>query len=235
MTNLQIVNTLFNFKNTNLTVIHNNEDDSYWFIGKEVASALGYSDTSQAIRKHCEGVVEMTLPSAGGNQNTKIIPESDIYSLIFGSSKPDAKDFKRWVTTEVLPSLRKTKEYKMEQKPMSTLEILAAQIAQMQLQEKQIQLLAEQNKVINTKLEDMSDKLENIVGANDYFTVVGFVNINKIKLPPKSENTVGRIAAKISKQRLIEVKKAPDSKYGMINSYREDVLHEAVEVFNLIN
>ena len=151
------------------------------------------------------------------------------------SKKAEAEAFQDWVTTEVLPSLRKTGEYKIEQKPMSTLDILAAQIAQMQLQEKQIQLLAEQNKVINTKLEDISDKLENIVGANDYFTVVGFVNINKIKLPPKSENAVGRIAAKISKQRLIEVKKAPDSKYGTINSYREDVLHEAVEVFNLVN
>ena len=95
MTNLQIVNTIFNFKNTNLTVIHNNEDDSYWFIGKEVASALGYSDTDAAIRKHCEGAVDMTLPSTGGNQNTKIIPESDIYSLIFGSSMQDATDLPR--------------------------------------------------------------------------------------------------------------------------------------------
>lgn len=112
-TSLQIVNQVFNFKNTNLTVIHNQEDDSYYFIGKEVATALGYTDTTQAIRKHCEGAVEMTLPSAGGNQNTKIIPESDVYSLIFGSSKPDAKEFKRWVVTEVLPSLRKTGTYSL--------------------------------------------------------------------------------------------------------------------------
>ena len=179
--------------------------------------------------------MDFTTPSISGNQVYKIIPESDVYRLIMRSKKAEAEAFQDWVTTEVLPSLRKTGEYKIEQKPMSTLDILAAQIAQMQLQEKQIQLLAEQNKVINTKLEDISDKLENIVGANDYFTVVGFVNINKIKLPPKSENAVGRIAAKISKQRLIEVKKAPDSKYGTINSYREDVLHEAVEVFNLVN
>ena len=188
MTNLQIINTIFNFKNTNLTVIYNSEDDSYWFIGKEVASALGYTNTRQAIISHCKGSQDFRLPSESGEQVYKIIPEDDMYSLVISSSKAEDKEFRKWITNDVLKSLRKTGEYKIEQKPMSTLDILAAQIAQMQLQEKQIQLLAQQNKAINTKLEDISDKLENIVGANDYFTVVGFVNINKIKLPPKSEN-----------------------------------------------
>ena len=84
-----------------------------WFVGKDIAAALGYSDTAQAIRKHIDdedkGVVESTTP--GGKQNITIINESGLYSLILKSKLPGAKKFKRWVTSEVLPSIRKTGAY----------------------------------------------------------------------------------------------------------------------------
>lgn len=86
-----------------------------WFVGKDVAAALGYSDTAQAIRKHIDdedkGVVESTTP--GGKQNITIINESGLYSLMLKSKLPGAKKFKRWVTSEVLPSIRKTGTYSM--------------------------------------------------------------------------------------------------------------------------
>lgn len=84
-----------------------------WFVGKDIATALGYSDTAQAIRKHIDdedkGVVESTTP--GGKQNITIINESGLYSLMLKSKLPGAKKFKRWVTSEVLPSIRKTGAY----------------------------------------------------------------------------------------------------------------------------
>ena len=84
-----------------------------WFVGKDMAAALGYSDTAQAIRKHIDdedkGVVESTTP--GGKQNITIINESGLYSLMLKSKLPGAKKFKRWVTSEVLPSIRKTGAY----------------------------------------------------------------------------------------------------------------------------
>lgn len=87
-----------------------------WFVGKDVAAALGYSDTAQAIRKHIDdedkGVVESTTP--GGKQNITIINESGLYSLMLKSKLPGAKKFKRWVTSEVLPSIRKTGAYSMQ-------------------------------------------------------------------------------------------------------------------------
>lgn len=86
-----------------------------WFVGKDIAAALGYSDTAQAIRKHIDdedkGVVESTTP--GGKQNITIINESGLYSLMLKSKLPGAKKFKRWVTSEVLPSIRKTGAYSM--------------------------------------------------------------------------------------------------------------------------
>ena len=88
-------------------------DEEPWFVGRDVAAALGYSDTAQAVRKHVDeedrGVVEMTTP--GGHQNTTVINESGLYSLILTSKLPSAKQFKRWVTTSVLPAIRKTGMY----------------------------------------------------------------------------------------------------------------------------
>ena len=86
-----------------------------WFVGKDVAAILGYSDTADAVKKHVDpedkGVGEM--PTPGGKQRIMLINESGLYSLILSSKLPTAKEFKRWVTSEVLPSIRKTGEYKI--------------------------------------------------------------------------------------------------------------------------
>lgn len=97
-----------------------------WFVGKDVAEILGYSDTAQAVRKHIDnedkGVVEMTTP--GGKQPVTIINESGLYSLILSSKLPTAKEFKHWVTSEVLPSIRKTGEYKITPAQQNRLDIM---------------------------------------------------------------------------------------------------------------
>lgn len=86
-----------------------------WFVGKDIAAALGYSNPQKAIRDHVDaldkGVNEMDTP--GGKQQMPIINESGVYSLIFGSKLEGAVRFKRWVTGEVLPTLRKTGSYTM--------------------------------------------------------------------------------------------------------------------------
>lgn len=97
-----------------------------WFVGKDVAEILGYSDTAQAVRKHIDnedkGVVEMTTP--GGKQPVTIINESGLYSLILSSKLPTAKEFKHWVTSEVLPSIHKTGEYKITPAQQNRLDIM---------------------------------------------------------------------------------------------------------------
>jgi len=83
------------------------------FVGKDVATALGYTNTLKAIRDHVDsedkGVNEMVTP--GGTQKVIFINESGLYSLILSSKLPQAKAFKRWVTSEVLPQIRKTGGY----------------------------------------------------------------------------------------------------------------------------
>ena len=94
-------------------------DGEPWFVGKDVAEALGYSDTDKAIRNHVDAEDKLTrqFGGSGQNRNMTIINESGLYSLILSSKLPTAKDFKRWVTKEVIPSIRKTGGYQMPSTP----------------------------------------------------------------------------------------------------------------------
>lgn len=90
-------------------------DNEPWFVGKDVAEVLGYSNTRDAISKHVDeedkGVAKCDTPS--GAQQMTIINESGMYSLILSSKLSNAKKFKRWVTSEVLPAIRKTGSYNL--------------------------------------------------------------------------------------------------------------------------
>lgn len=115
-----------------------------WFVGKDVAEALGYKKPENAIANHVsdEDKTSTLIQGSGSNYKSKatIINESGLYALIFGSKLESAKRFKRWVTSEVLPAIRKTGSY---QKPMTVAE--------------QIQLLA----LGNQDHEERIEKLEN--------------------------------------------------------------------------
>ena len=86
-------------------------EGNIWFVGKDVAECLAYTNPLKAVRDHCKGVNETFIPSAGGRQLIKIIPESDVYRLVMRSKLPAAEQFQTWVCEEVLPSIRKTGGY----------------------------------------------------------------------------------------------------------------------------
>lgn len=125
-------------------------DGEPWFVGKDVAASLGYGDgksLANAIAKHVsdedKGVTEMMTP--GGRQNMTIINESGLYSLIFGSKLESAKKFKKWVTSEVLPAIRKTGGYAA---PMTVPE--------------QIQLLAMGSVELTQKVDRLDQKIDRL-------------------------------------------------------------------------
>ena len=109
MQELQIFNNE-EFGQVRTTII----DGEPWFVGNDVAKALGYSKTWEAIKTNVDEMdtsLMGVIDSIGRKQQTTIINESGLYSLIFGSKLETAKQFKRWVTSEVLPALRKTGTY----------------------------------------------------------------------------------------------------------------------------
>ena len=104
------------------------KDGEFFFIGKEVAEKLGYARGRKAVLDHVDAEDRDEVPfqdAIGRMQKTSIINESGLYSLILSSKLPQAKEFKRWVTTEVLPSIRKNGGYIKNQEKMSNEEILA--------------------------------------------------------------------------------------------------------------
>ena len=102
-------------------------DGEPWFVGKDVAEALGYSNARKAVLVHVDaedkGVTKWD--TLGGTQQMTIINESGLYSLILSSKLPSAKEFKHWVTSEVLPSIRKNGAYIRNQENMTPAEIVA--------------------------------------------------------------------------------------------------------------
>ena len=146
------MSSLITFENMGfgkLTVME--KDGEFFFIGKEVAEKLGYARGRKAVLDHVDAEDRDEVPfqdAIGRMQKTSIINESGLYSLILSSKLPQAKDFKRWVTTEVLPSIRKNGGYIKNQENMSNEEILANAVLLAN------NLIAEKEKII----EDLEQK-----------------------------------------------------------------------------
>ena len=143
-----------------------------WFVGKDIAEILGYANPLKAIREHVDdedkGVNETVTP--GGRQQMVIINESGLYSLILSSKLPKAKEFKRWITNEVIPSIRKNGGYIANQENLSDDELMAKAllVAQNKINEK--------NKVIeNMKPNYLIGKA--VTGNSKSVTIGNFANI----------------------------------------------------------
>lgn len=140
---------LFNFENHEVRSLL--VDDEPWFVGKDVAEILSYSNTRKALTDHVDDEDKMDgvtiRDSIGRNQKPVLINESGLYSLVLSSKLPSAKKFKRWVTSEVLPALRKTGQYQV--KELSGSELMAKALIEAQ------SVLAAKDKVI----EEMKPKV----------------------------------------------------------------------------
>lgn len=118
-------------------------DDEPWFVGKDVAEILGYSNTRDALANHVDaedkGVAK--CDTLGGVQEMAIINESGLYSLILSSKLENAKKFKRWVTSEVIPQIRKTGSYHAPKTYAEALRRLADEAEKMEALQKQNRLM----------------------------------------------------------------------------------------------
>ncbi|MCB2830644.1 phage antirepressor [Streptococcus dysgalactiae] len=105
---------IFNFKGQEVRTV--TIDNEPYFVGKDVADILGYSNSRDALSKHVDTEDKLTsqIATAGQMRNQTIINESGLYSLILSSKLPQAKEFKRWVTSEVLPTIRKHGMYAVD-------------------------------------------------------------------------------------------------------------------------
>ena len=151
-------------------------DGEPWFVGKDVAEALGYKNQRDAIKKQVE--VEDKRPNVAsydGRQNRKmtIINESGMYSLILSSTLPSAKKFKKWVTSEVLPSIRKNGGYIYGQENMSEDELLSRALI---LANSRILSLESKNEQLEEEKQDVTFLSELFVGSKDRWLTTEIAN-----------------------------------------------------------
>ena len=143
-------------------------DGEPWFVGKDVAAALGYAKERNALDKHVDkddALKRGVTDSMGRTQQMTIINESGLYSLILSSKLPSAKEFKHWVTSEVLPSIRKNGAYIRNQENMTPAEIVARGLiaAQKIIEErdKEIALLNGRCGLLTQTVDEKQETIEN--------------------------------------------------------------------------
>lgn len=132
-------------------------DNEPYFVGKDVATILGYKDSSDAIKKHVDNEDKLTRRFADSGQNREmyIINESGLYSLILSSKLPKAKEFKRWVTSEVLPTIRKTGGY-----VNNTAQFVDSYFGQLNLEQKHaLTLMFDESKRMSEQLKEQAPKV----------------------------------------------------------------------------
>ena len=200
-------------------------DNEPWFVGKDVAEALGYSNTRDALSTHVADEDKNTVVISDGkrgNPNQTVINESGLYALIFGSKLESAKRFKHWITSEVLPTIRKTGGYR---KPMSTAE--------------QIKLLALGNTELNERVSDVEKKIDSLENDMPLYgceidDIKNHVNrkvVNVLGGKTSEAYRDGSIRSSVFKDIYRQLKR----EYGCVSSYKSIKRKWIDDADNLIN
>lgn len=151
-------------------------DGGPWFIGKDVAFILGYTNTRKSLIDHVDAEDRNTVTirdGIRGNPNMTVINESGVYSLILSSKLPSAKAFKRWITTEVLPAIRRTGGYMGRTEGLSDAEIMARalEISQRTISERnrrigELEIQNSRLAVANQVMKPKADYFDQLVDHN---------------------------------------------------------------------
>lgn len=245
-------NTLikFDFERFELRSIIDDKGEP-WFVARDICNILGLSNLNMAIQvlDDTEKGVNQ-IDTLGGKQSMVIVNESGMFALILRSDKPKAKELRKWVTSEVLPSIRKTGSYSLRSNAiaipqdndddsiaeMEMIAKIATQTADNRRRIKAMEQVQEETRAIAYEAIRKSDEtrlvLETGTTHRGYSTVLQFVNLNKVKISKDNANLarVGKIAASICRQKGISIEPVPHSKYGECNSYPVEILAEAIEV-----
>jgi prophage antirepressor-like protein len=205
----------FHFGTSEVRVI---QDDSgeHWWIVSDVCQILGLSNPSEAIRG-LDDDEKSTLRISEGGPERNIINEAGLYTLIIRSNKPEAKEFKRWITHKVLPSIRKTGKYEVG--TQSELELIIRSA-------KALKVVQQKQNEHDGRLAALEAKANQNSGHTGYWTIIAWCKLNDLSLSLDQAMSYGREATKLSRHWCVEIGKVHDERFGEVNSYREDVLEE---------
>ena len=198
----------FNYESQQIRLIQDEEGEPWW-VASDVCEIIGLSNTTEALR-NLDNDEKSTLRISEGGPERNIINEPGLYSLIIRANKPEAKKFKRWISHEVLPSIRNNGMYEIQGLSEYDLIIKSAQAL----------------KKIDKRLTSLEAKSHYNSGHTGYWTIAAWCKLNNFSLTLDEANRKGRNAVKLSREWDVEIGKVRDERFGEVNSYREDVLDE---------
>lgn len=231
----QFQNELFDIE-----VLVDNRTNKEWFGLKAVCNICGivnHRDVKTRLNsKYILEIPYSELPIVGstdgvvGHKNKAFVNESGIYEIILTSRNNDKiKPFREWVTEEVLPSIRKTGEYKVVSKEDPLVAQarynLESSINYVKLRDEQERIKHKQEKH-DTRITNIEVKTDSILGTSEYFTVVAYAKLNKIILTSLQAQSIGRMCSKVTKEMNIPKEFIPNRNYGEIGAYHKSVLEK---------
>ena len=232
MSELQVIDERFQiFSKENLgsvrTIFVNNQ---VWFCIKDVCDILELKNPTAVAQRLDED--ERAKFNLGRQGETNFTNESGLYTLILRSDKKEAKPFRKWITSEVIPAIRKTGKYEEKKKPLTQAELILQQAQWMVEAESRINNI--ENNVIGlaNTIEDNDKSIKRLENnqrrtvTSNHLTVIAYANIKGIK--PKSYHapSIGKKATKICREKDLLIGTTVDSRYGLINTYPVEVLDE---------
>lgn len=213
------------------------EDGEPWFVAKDVALALGYTNTRKAVRDHCKAASAMARgnelfpPTEGLDSQTIVIPERDVYRLIMRSNLPSAEKFEEWVVGEVLPSIRKTGQYQVTntqeiavpKTPSQMMIVIGNAMAEIEDRQSALEASQAEDK---DRLHRVEVKQNAIEEGFRFFTSIGYAASLGISITLTEAQKIGRAAAKLSRERKIAIDRVRDPRFGHVGAYHEEVLKD---------
>ena len=214
--------------NSNIRVIVDSTNEVLFCLA-DICKALDLSTPAKvanAIKAEFEldELNSYSFDTGFGVKEFTMITEAQLYFVLMRSDKPTAKEFRKWVNTEVLPSIRKTGAY--SQKPLTQIEILQSSVAILAEQEKKISLL--ENKTDDLYKEQLKTKhnINRLLNNDNYMTLIAFMNLHNIKQKGYHLPSLGKKAKKLSLEQGAFMGAVIDPRYGRINTYSTEILKQ---------
>ena len=181
------------------------------------------------------------LQTAGGLQQVTFINEDGLYDIVLDSRKPKAKKFRKWITSEVVPSIRKTGSYSVEQpKQLSAAESLLQAVQLLVAHERQLEILEHNQKNMQGAISSLYDKVygmqfetdmvkQKLNNEIDRYTVIGYCSAHNIPMTLTEASIIGGMCSRMCKKRNIPLEPIADRRFGKVNTYPSELIAEAIK------
>ena len=181
------------------------------------------------------------LQTAGGLQQVTFINEDGLYDIVLDSRKPKAKKFRKWITSEVVPSIRKTGSYSVEQpKQLSAAESLLQSVQLLVAHERQLAILEHNQKNMQGAISSLYDKVygmqfetdmvkQKLNNEIDRYTVIGYCSAHNIPMTLTEASIIGGMCSRMCKKRNIPLEPIADRRFGKVNTYPSELIAEAIK------